>query len=144
LELKKILNEKFKNYIPDIFGGHVELLINPSKSELDNLIKDQKMLGTEVKILVLADKEIMYATKGDSLHECMIKSLKINTEELSYSRGILERDEIGEWKLIKLLDFQTRIKENKEEMSKYNWRFISNPTKNYEYIDISFLDKYLE
>jgi len=143
MRLSKMLNEEFKDWIPDMFGGHAELLINPRKSELDELVKDQRTYGNYIKIIVLADKEIMYATKGDTLHDYIIKAEKIDKTNLAYSRGYLQKQN-DEWILTELEDFENRIKQNKEEISKYNWKFISNPTKSYEYIDVSYLDKYLE
>ena len=88
-KINKLLTEKFHKGVSvnlSLYGGekneYVEVYINPSKYEIDDIIKDSKM-----KIVRIASdkKQNIYAWKGDVIHHMMEKALDTFIFRLDYS-----------------------------------------------------------
>lgn len=140
MKLGKLLNEIFDRYIKDMWGNNIELYINPKKKELEEIIEGQRTFGDYVKIVVIADKKLMYAAKGDCLHETMILAEKIDLSQPSVSRGYLQKQD-NKWVLTELEDLEKR----KQDGLKYDWTWIKNPILiGEDYIDISYLNNLME
>ena len=55
------ISEEFKKYLKDVWSNPVEMYVNPTPNELNELVKDQRTYGDYIKIVVLPEKKLMYA-----------------------------------------------------------------------------------